>query len=67
MPAQTPALIVNALSEAIAAAVQDPAVKARLEQQGNIRMFGPKRFAEQIDEETAKYAQVIRKAGIKLD
>ena len=67
VPAQTPAPIVNALSEAIAAVAQDPAAKARLEQQGNIRMFGPKRFAEQIDEETAKYVQVIRQAGIKLD
>ncbi|MCW5230979.1 Bug family tripartite tricarboxylate transporter substrate binding protein [Verminephrobacter eiseniae] len=67
VPAQTPVSIVNALSEAIATAVQDPAVKARLEQQGNIRMFGPKRFAEQIDKETAQYAEIIRKADIKLD
>lgn len=67
VPAQTPAHIVNALSEAIASTVQDPAVKARLEQQGNIRMFGPKRFAEQIDKESAQYAEIIRKADIKLD
>ncbi|MHA7601172.1 Bug family tripartite tricarboxylate transporter substrate binding protein [Alicycliphilus sp. T452] len=67
VPAQTPAPVVNALSEAIATAVQNPAVKARLEQQGNIRMFGPKRFAEQIDKETAQYAEIIRKADIKLD
>src|SRR6218665_848 len=67
VPAQTPVSIVNALSEAIATAVQDPAVKARLEQQGNIRMFGPKRFAEQIHKETAQYAEIIRKADIKLD
>ena len=67
VPAQTPPSIVTALSDAIATAVQDPAVKARLEQQGNIRMFGPKRFAEQIDKETAQYAEIIRKADIKLD
>ena len=67
VPAQTPAHIVNALSEAIASTVQDPAVKARLEQQGNIRMFGPKRFAQQIEKETAQYAEIIRKADIKLD
>jgi hypothetical protein len=42
-------------------------VKARLEQQGNIRMYGPQRFAEQIDKETAQYAEIIRKADIKLD
>jgi tripartite-type tricarboxylate transporter receptor subunit TctC len=67
VPAQTPAPVVNALSEAIASALQDPAVKARLEQQGNIRMYGPQRFAEQIDKETAQYAEIIRKADIKLD
>lgn len=67
VPARTPAPIVNALSEAIATAVQDPVVKAQLQQQGNIRMFGPKRFAEQIDKETAQYAEIIRKADIKLD
>lgn len=67
VPVNTPATVVNLLSEAIASAAKDPDVKAKLELQGNIRMLGPKQFAEQIDKETAQYKEIIVKSDIRLD
>lgn len=64
---QTPKSIVATLHEAISSAANDPAVRAQLQRQGNIRMLGPKPFTEQIDAETARYAEIIRKSEIKLD
>lgn len=66
-PAKTPAPIVNKLSELIASGLQDPEVKAKLNQQGNLRMLDPQKFAAQIDSETAQYAKIVRDAGITLD
>ncbi|ALM81659.1 tripartite tricarboxylate transporter substrate binding protein [Bordetella sp. N] len=66
-PSQTPDPVVNKLSELIASALQDPDVKAKLAQQGNLRMLGPREFAAQIGVETAQYADIIRKADIKLE
>ena len=66
-PAGTPAPVVKTLSDLIATAVQDPEVKAKLMQQGNIRMLAPKQFETQIDTETKQYADIIRKANITLD
>ncbi len=66
-PSATPAPVVNKLSELISTALQDPEVKAKLAQQGNIRMLGPKPFAQQIESETKQYADIIRKANISLD
>ncbi len=36
-------------------------------QQGNLRMLGPKPFTARIETETAQYAEIIRKANIRLD
>ena len=66
-PSQTPPAVVKALSDLIAGAQKDPEIKARLEQQGNIRMLDPKAFEAQIQSETAQYADIIRKANITLD
>ncbi|WP_226858206.1 Bug family tripartite tricarboxylate transporter substrate binding protein [Diaphorobacter aerolatus] len=65
-PAQTPPAIVKTLSDLIATAVQDPEVKAKLAQQGNIRMLATQQFETQIDAETKQYADIIRKANITL-
>jgi len=65
-PAQTPPAIVKTLSDLIATAAQDPEVKAKLAQQGNIRMLAPQQFETQIDNETRQYADIIRKANIAL-
>ncbi|MPM38860.1 hypothetical protein SDC9_85490 [bioreactor metagenome] len=66
-PAATPAPVVKTLSDLIASAVDDPEVKAKLAQQGNLRMLAPKAFETQIDNETKQYAEIIRKANISLD
>ncbi|WP_323745938.1 Bug family tripartite tricarboxylate transporter substrate binding protein [Diaphorobacter caeni] len=66
-PAGTPAPVVKTLSDLIATAVQDPEVKAKLMQQGNIRMLAPAQFEAQIDSETKQYADIIRKSNITLD
>lgn len=66
-PSQTPPAVVKKLSELIAGAQNDPETKAKLEQQGNIRMLGPKAFEAQIQSETAQYADIIRNANIALD
>lgn len=66
-PSQTPPAVVKTLSDLIAGAQNDPDIKAKLEQQGNIRMLNPKAFETQIQSETAQYADIIRKAGITLD
>lgn len=67
VPAKTPPAVVDALSALITSAQQDADTRAKLMQQGNLRMLGPKPFAAQIETETAQYAEIIRKADIRLD
>lgn len=66
-PAKTPPAVIKTLSDLIISAQQNPEIKAKLQQQGNIRMLGPKPFEEQIGSETRQYAEIIRKAGITLE
>ncbi|CAG9167113.1 tripartite tricarboxylate transporter substrate binding protein [Cupriavidus respiraculi] len=67
VPAKTPPATVKALHEAILAAGEDPATKALLRQQGNILLLGPQPFAAKIKAETAQYAEIIKRSGIRLD
>lgn len=67
VPSNTPRAVVKALSELIASAQNEPEIKAKLGQQGNIRMLNPNAFEAQIQSETAQYADIIRKAHITLD
>ena len=68
MPSQTPADIVNKVSEAMNAALADPKSSARLVELGVEPMpFTPAGFAKHIAEETDKWAKVIKSAGIKSD
>lgn len=63
-PAKTPAPIVTRLQAAIAAAVQQPAVRATFASQGLVPVGGtPEEFAEVIRRDTAKYAEVLKRAG----
>jgi len=65
-PARTPAAIVDKLNEEINAIVAEPTVKARLIDLGNTPVtMTPAEFAKTLAEETEKWAQVIRDAGIK--
>jgi tripartite-type tricarboxylate transporter receptor subunit TctC len=66
VPAQTPAAVVKVLADAMKAASEDPATKALLAQQGNILALGPHEFALRIKQETAQYAEIIKRANIQL-
>jgi tripartite-type tricarboxylate transporter receptor subunit TctC len=66
VPAQTPPAIVKALADAMKAATEDPATRELLARQGNILALGPKEFAARIQQETAQYAEVIKRSQIEL-
>ena len=64
-PAGTPAAIVASLNKITAEAMRDPAVKAKLAVQG-AELVGdsPEHFRGFIESETAKWARVIKDAGV---
>jgi tripartite-type tricarboxylate transporter receptor subunit TctC len=66
-PARTPAPVVERLATETAKALQDPELQARFGQLG-ARLVGntPQEFARLIVEERARWGEVIRSAGIKL-
>jgi tripartite-type tricarboxylate transporter receptor subunit TctC len=65
-PRNTPAGVVDALNEAVNAGLADPKLKNQLEDQGGIEMAGtPADFGKLIADETEKWAEVIKFAGIK--
>jgi tripartite-type tricarboxylate transporter receptor subunit TctC len=65
-PKNTPAEIVEKLNKEINAALADPEMKARLADLGGAVLPGsPAQFAKLIVDETAKWAKVIKFAGLK--
>ena len=67
-PANTPADIVNRLNREIVAALAVPEIRERALAAGVEPLSNtPQEFAAMIREETRKWAQVIRTAGIKLE
>ncbi len=63
----TPAEIVEKLNRQINAALADPTMKAKLANLGGIMMPGtPADFGKMVADETAKWANVIHEANIKL-
>ena len=67
-PAGTPQPIVERLNREINAWLQSPATKAEFAELGQIALGGsPEFFRGHIQSETRKWAEVIRKGGIKLD
>lgn len=65
-PAGTPAEIVARLNREVVATVKDPAIHQRLLKMDLIPSgTSPEEFARIIREDTAKWAKVIREAGIK--
>jgi len=67
-PAGTPAGIVARLSAAIAAAMRDPEVRARLAQNGVVPgVNAPEEFAAYLKEENERWARIIREKGIKAE
>jgi tripartite-type tricarboxylate transporter receptor subunit TctC len=67
-PKSTPAEIVDKLNVEIAAALGDPALKAKLANFGSEPMpMAPGDFAKFMADETAKWAKVIKFADIKVE
>jgi tripartite-type tricarboxylate transporter receptor subunit TctC len=67
-PAGTPADIVNRIQQETAKALATPAMRERLQAQGAIPSGNtPAEFARLIDEETKKWARVVKASGAKVD
>jgi tripartite-type tricarboxylate transporter receptor subunit TctC len=65
-PKGTPAAIIGKLNEAIGAALADPQINRRLVDLGSVQVtMTPDEFHKVIVDETAKWAKVIKFAGIK--
>jgi tripartite-type tricarboxylate transporter receptor subunit TctC len=65
-PANTPKPVVDAIAKAVAEALQKPEVRARLAAVGfTARGDGPGVAAEQVRTNVVRWAEVLRKAGIK--
>jgi tripartite-type tricarboxylate transporter receptor subunit TctC len=68
VPKDTPAEIIEKLNREINAVLSDPKMKARIADLGAEVLAGsPADFGKLIAEETAKWAKVIRYAGIKAE
>jgi tripartite-type tricarboxylate transporter receptor subunit TctC len=67
-PAGTSPAIVRTLNEAISAAMRDPAVVKRMEQEPLIPAFDtPEVYAASLKKETAKWADFIRRNNIQVE
>jgi tripartite-type tricarboxylate transporter receptor subunit TctC len=67
-PASTPTEVLNRLQQAVAAALQTPELKQRLQAQGAIPSGNtPAEFGRLIAAETAKWAKVVKASGAKVD
>lgn len=67
-PAGVPAAAVARLAQDLAAILAEPALKADLERQGFlVTAHGPDRFAAHIRAEAARWPEVVRRAGARLE
>ena len=65
-PARTPAAIITLWHKETVAVLKQPDIIARITQDGGVPVGNtPQEFAQQIREETAKWAKVIKAAGLK--
>jgi tripartite-type tricarboxylate transporter receptor subunit TctC len=67
VPKGTPAPVVERLSRAVGAAVNDPAVKERLAVQGPLMYLPAAEFAAMVKRETAQLADIVEQAKIKVE
>jgi tripartite-type tricarboxylate transporter receptor subunit TctC len=67
-PAGTPPDILQALNDALATALKDPAVRSTLEAQGDEVAFStPKDFAAFVKHESEVWTKVVKRADLQLD
>jgi tripartite-type tricarboxylate transporter receptor subunit TctC len=67
-PKGLPKEVVDKVSAATLKALQDPAVRKRIEDTGSLIIGNtPEQFTEQIKAEYAIYKKVVDSAGLKLD
>ena len=67
-PAGTPAAVVNRVQQETAKALASPAIKEKLQAQGAIPSGNtPQEFAQLIDAEIKKWADVVKASGAKVD
>ncbi|MGH6672599.1 MAG: Bug family tripartite tricarboxylate transporter substrate binding protein [Xanthobacteraceae bacterium] len=67
-PKGTPPTVIDTLSKEVAAALVDPAMKAKMASLGAEPMpMGPDAFGKLVADDTEKWAKVIRAANIHLD
>jgi tripartite-type tricarboxylate transporter receptor subunit TctC len=67
-PANTPAPVVAKLNASILKALADPAVKAKMAEQGAEPLGEkPEQFAEFIRSETAKWGKIVKESGATVD
>ena len=68
VPARTPRPVVERLATEIQAAVRDPAVRAKIEEQGAEPVGDtPEQFEAYVRREIARWAEVVRRANVSLD
>ena len=66
-PAATPAAVIAEIQRAVNAALADPAIRASVEQQGfEIVGSNSRDFSQFMRQESAKWGELISKAGLKL-
>jgi tripartite-type tricarboxylate transporter receptor subunit TctC len=67
-PAGTPAPVIEKLNGAINAAMTSPQMKERLQSQGADPLSGtPQQLADLVKSELAKYAKIVKAAGIRIE
>jgi tripartite-type tricarboxylate transporter receptor subunit TctC len=67
-PRGTPPEAIDTLNKAMAAALADPKMKARLAELGGIAMpMSPEEFGKLVADETEKWAKVVKFAGISVE
>lgn len=67
-PAKTPAAVVRRINEALNKASQDPKARAALESRGATVVQGtPEDFTAFVKAETAKFAPIVKRAGVIIE
>jgi len=67
-PKGTPPAVIEILNKAFTAALSDPNIQKRIAELGGVPMpMTPKEFGKLLTDETEKWAQVVRSAGISVE